>query len=364
MRFVLGLLLCLHALGPLPAMAAQASAQVQDVSSRHHVELFTTAARQSADGTHWIVPVHAWVYTPQHSHVRKAALARVLKARHGLFVTKETQANFDRRANLLFSDNHRGRRVQVEVAGRRFTLPATAPNGHARAEFELSAADVSAHARDGRLTVDAVLPEGDERRLSGTSLVLPPDGISVISDIDDTVKISNVRDHKRLFDSTCFQDFAAVPGMAPLLSGWVKRGMSVHFVSSSPWHLYAPLREMLEGASFPAATVELKQIRLKDRTILDIFKAASKTKPPPIEALLAAYPRRRFVLLGDSGELDPEIYADFARKYPGRIIQILIRNVTSAAPGDERFAKVFAGLDPILWQLFDAPTEIRWRPGH
>lgn len=340
----------------LPASAAQ------DVDPRHHVEVFTTAARQSADGTRWLVPVHVWIYTPQHSRVRKAAIATVLKQKYGLLESTATQANFDRRTNLLFADNHRGRHLTVKIAERVFDLQPTLPNGHSRGDLKIPASDVTTHARDGRLTIEVVLPQGDTRTFRGHALVVPPEGVSVISDIDDTVKISNVTVRAKLMDDTFFKDFAVVPGMGPLYASWALKGMPVHFVSSSPWHLFAPLNEMLGQAGFPAATLDLKSIRLKDSSILDLFKDASKTKPPAIEALLAAYPRRRFVLVGDSGELDPEVYAGIVRKHPGRILQILIRNVTQAHPGDTRFAKAFAGFPSDLWQLFDDPSEIRWQP--
>ena len=344
------------------AMTMPASAAQDVVACATMSRCFTTAARQSADGTRWLVPVHVWIYTPQHSRVRKAAMATVLKQKYGLQESPATQANFDRRANLLFADNHRGRRLTVKIAGRAFDLQPTQANGHSRSDFDIPAGDVTTHARDGRLTIEVVLPQGDTRTFRGHALVVPPEGVSVISDIDDTVKISNVTVRAKLMDETFFKDFAAVPGMAPLYAGWARQGMSLHFVSSSPWHLYAPLNEMLGQAGFPAATLDLKQIRLKDSSILDLFKDASKTKPPAIEALLAAYPRRRFVLVGDSGELDPEVYAGIVRKHPGRIVQILIRNVTQARPDDARFTKAFAGLPADLWQLFDDPQQIRWRP--
>ena len=306
--------------------------------------------------------MHAWVYTPQHSRLRKAALASVLKQKLELQAAPATEPNFDRRANLLFADNHRGRRLHVAIAGRQFDLPPTQPNGHSRTELEISKDDVEKHARDGGLVIEVVLPEGDTRAFRGRVLVVPPEGLSVISDIDDTVKISDVTDRAKLMDATFFKDFATVPGMAPLFAGWARQGAVIHFVSSSPWHLYAPLNEMLGQAGFPAATLDLKQIRLKDRTIADLFKNAAKTKPPAIEVFLAAYPRRRFVLVGDSGELDPEIYAGIARKHPHRIAQILIRNVTKAHPDDARFTKVFTGIPADHWQLFDEPTQIRWQP--
>jgi phosphatidate phosphatase APP1 len=47
----------------------------------------------------------------------------------------------------------------------------------------------------------------------------------------------------------------------------------------------------------------------------------------------------RFVLLGDSGEKDPEIYADVVREHPGRILAVYIREVR-LNPGDGRVEKV------------------------
>lgn len=334
----------------------------RQLAPTQHAVLFTTAARRSADGARWIVPLHAWVYTPQDSRARKAAFATVLKHGVGVAPAEDNRALFDRRVNLLFADNNRSVRLTVAIAGGRYILPPTQPNGHTRAFVELPADAVASAAPNGRLPVEIVLPAGDARALKGHALLVAPEGLSVISDIDDTVKISHVTDRARLMQSTFVQAFETVPGMGELYSRWHRQGLAVHFVSSSPWHLYAPLAEMLETGGFPPATLTLKQIRLKDRSILDLFKDAKATKPQGIEALLQAYPRRRFVLVGDSGELDPEIYAAIARKHPGRIVQILIRNVTDARADDARFMAAFAGLDPGLWQLFTAPAEIRWQP--
>jgi phosphatidate phosphatase APP1 len=82
-----------------------------------------------------------------------------------------------------------------------------------------------------------------------------------------------------------------------------------------------------------------------------------------IERLLADFPHRRFVLVGDSGEADPEIYAQVARTHPHRIDSIAIRDVTGEDSRAERYAAVFDGIDPALWQILPsdrapAPTQI------
>ena len=64
------------------------------------------------------------------------------------------------------------------------------------------------------------------------------------------------------------------------------------------------------------------------------------------------------MLIGDSGEDDPEVYAESLRRHPMQIARIYIRNVTGAKRDDERFAKVFAGVDAARWVLFDDAGEI------
>ena len=67
-------------------------------------------------------------------------------------------------------------------------------------------------------------------------------------------------------------------------------------------------------------------------TSSDFFSAVflgpqNQYKTGVIERILADFPRRRFLLVGDSGEQDPEIYGAIARKHPEQVERIFIRNV-------------------------------------
>jgi phosphatidate phosphatase APP1 len=316
-----------------------------------------TDARLDEARAEWIVPVHVWVNEPEKSVVRKAAFAEVLEQAYGLRASSETtRQNFERRVGELLVDNERGKRIVVAIGERTFELPGTGANGHALAEFRVPAAEVERLAVAGRLGMTAVLREGDARVFAGWSELVEPEGVSVVSDIDDTVKLTEVTDFAAMLERTFFLDFEAVPGMAALYRAWAAQGARFHFVSSSPWHFYAPLAEFTAHARFPSATFALKLVRFKDKTLFDLFKKGTETKPVQIERLLAAYPGRRFVLVGDSGEEDPEVYGRIAREHPGRISGIFIRNVTDATRSDARFSGAFSGLDPALWRLFDNPA--------
>ena len=140
--------------------------------------------------------------------------------------------------------------------------------------------------------------------------------MSIISDIDDTVKITHVLDRRRMWEATFYKPFEAVDGMPAAYHRLAATGAAFHYVSSSPWHLAEPLLDFLDANGLPLSSIALKQVRLKDRTRLDILKPGRETKPPEIEAILTRYPGRRFILIGDSGEDDPEVYAEALRRHP------------------------------------------------
>ncbi len=343
---------------PSTLALAQTARPVSTLGSDERIDIFTTSASLSSDGLSWFVPIHARVYRPVRSTVRKRALAALLKRTYGVDPDAEGRLRLDDRLNLLLSDNKSGRRLVIALGGREHALAATGADGHVTATLTIAAADLAGETAAGRATFGVRLDPRDPRAFTGTVLLLAPEGRAVISDIDDTVKITHVTDRSRMMQATFAKPFEAVPGMARLYQGWSAAGTSIHFVSSSPWHFYAPLTAFLDAAGFPTATVTLKQIRLKDGSIANILADASTTKPPAIEAVLKAYPKRTFVLVGDSGEQDPEIYAGFMRRYAERIEKIYIRNVTGAKPDDARFKAVFTGLDPARWQLFDDPAQL------
>ena len=347
----------LAGIGFMVSLAAGAS----NFDSDDDILFFDTAAWLDATATQWIIPIHGWVYERSDSSFRKGILSALLKMKYGLQATEATQANFDSRSRLFLTDNERGKHVWLRLGERDYVMPRTEPNGHFHEQLTLPVTQVERLAVHGRLTYTAVLPEGDHRQFIGQVHLIQPTGLSVISDIDDTIKITHVTDRKQMFDHTFFQDFQAVPGMAEVYRRWAKQGIVFHFASASPWQLYQPLREFMTAAGFPAAALQLKYVRLHpaDETFENLFKPSTEIKPHQIEPLIQAYPGHRFVLIGDSGEHDPEIYAAMMRKYPAQIARIYIRNVSGASADDEHFRSAFLGIAPDRWQLFDDPAALQ-----
>ena len=133
---------------------------------------------------------------------------------------------------------------------------------------------------------------------------------------------------------------------------------SFHLVSSSPNQLYPELQTFLDDNNFPSAEFHLKSFRLNDSSILNIFDEPTGAKTKAIESILERYPKRTFILIGDSGEADPEIYAQIARNHTDQIAAIYIRNVTQQPRTDARYQATFEGLPDDLWQVFTDPDEL------
>ena len=182
---------------------------------------------------------------------------------------------------------------------------------------------------------------------AGSAFYASPEGVSAIFDIDDTIKISNVKNKKSLIINTLTSKYQAVDEVRPIFD-YIKNldNISFHYVSASPFQLYPALQEFIEHEGFPKGSFHLRFTT----DIHDIILTKSKLmahKNAQIEKLFAAYPQRKFILVGDSGESDPEIYAAFKRKYPDRVILIAIHDLNKEGRASPRFRRVFQGISEV-----------------
>lgn len=103
--------------------------------------------------------------------------------------------------------------------------------------------------------------------------------------------------------NTFFRTATQFPGMSTVYSSWAEQGAHVHYVSNSPWQVYPALSEFIRGNNFPAGSMHLRVVNTSDL----IRKKPGQHKIDVITQILQDFPHRRFVLVGDSGERDPEM---------------------------------------------------------
>ncbi|SFD10158.1 App1 family protein [Massilia yuzhufengensis] len=154
----------------------------------------------------------------------------------------------------------------------------------------------------------------------------------IISDIDDTVLWTNVTNKLNMAlmlartNSHTRKPFKGVAAFYRALNEGVGSAENnpMFYVSSSPWHLYGPLVDFLKLQRIPVGPLLLRELSV--RQVLKINEHGNH-KLEQIERILDFYPDMQFVLIGDSGEQDPEIYTEVVRRHPASVKMIYIRNV-------------------------------------
>ncbi len=214
----------------------------------------------------------------------------------------------------LESDEVPGARVRARC-GRAGAEALTDGEGYFRLEL-------ATRAKAGWNAVEVELAE--DPRVKAKAGVLVPSmkaRFGVISDIDDTIVASNVTHKLRMIFTVALSNartrkpFAGVAAFYRALHAQLN---PVFYVSKSPWNLYAPLIEYLEIQGLPLGPLLLRDFG---------WRAEKEHKEKSIEDILRTYPKLQFVLIGDSGEKDPAIYAGVVRRHPKRIRAIYIRSV-------------------------------------
>ena len=284
----------------------------------------------------WEVEVHAWCCRLRSRRVVIPLVRKAFGFQRVRLSTTEKQT-FAERARWMLAENKRGHTIAITAGSEILELGKTRPNGRLRT----------------RITVQA--PVHHERTPLAIHF-LEPEGLSVISDIDDTIRVSHVRKRAALLRGTFVEPFRAVQGMADVYRAWSASGAQFHYLSATPWQLYVPIAAFFERHEFPRGTFHLRDFRWRDRSLLNVLASPERYKRRTIEPLLQQMPRRRFVLVGDSGQRDPEVFGELARRYPRQVRRIFIRDVGRSTPA--RYRDAFDGLDRAAWQVFSDPSEL------
>lgn len=170
--------------------------------------------------------------------------------------------------------------------------------------------------------------------------------LGVISDIDDTIKISNVTSKwkalRRLLFSNSYTS-EPIPGTSALfqrleqsIDGQIDG--DIGYVSGSPINISPAIYRFMDHRMFPVGAIELKKWGFGNGD--DSPTEQINYKLSRLRQIMTTYPKKSFLFFGDSGEKDPEIYRQITQEFPTRVKAIFINNVTQGKPTDPRFQGV------------------------
>jgi phosphatidate phosphatase APP1 len=258
-------------------------------------------------------------------------------------------ANLRHMAALFLTDEVAGLRVETDGASAvtdeegYFTLRAPrgdAPPGWTRVPLRIAGRPETV------VSAPAFIPKPD-----------PP--FLTISDIDDTVLRTGAWSLARnLWTSLTgnahtrevFEDATA------LLTACAQAGSPVFYVSSSPWNLHGFLNDVLSRAGAPRGPMFLTDYGLSEAGFIKQSHAAHKRAA--IERLLDAHPGAPALLLGDTGQRDAAIYAEVARRRPGRVRAVALREAGGPQDAADVAALRAAGAQAASGPTLPAPDAL------
>lgn len=236
-----------------------------------------------------------------------------------------------------------GTDLEVEVAG--VTVPLTSGR---------------AGIIDAEVTVETGLPPGPSQaflRVPGREPVAATVHVAagepvrgLVCDIDDTVWITGLSHPARAAWRTLMGHSStrrSVPGMARLLRAAVEGEAHppVIYLSNGPWNLAGPVARFLDRHHFPPGALLMTDWGITPRRW---FRDGRQHKASSLARLVEDMPTVKWVLVGDDGEHDPELYSNFAAAHPTHVAAIALRQVQAGSRSAGRHDSGQVGATPLV----------------
>ncbi|MFI7580939.1 App1 family protein [Kocuria kalidii] len=249
------------------------------------------------------------------------------------------------------------------IAGWRRLLTLESPGTEVRIELAGTTTTVtsdSAGIVDVRLPLDTPLAPGTSTALlhldgreqvPATVHVMSGEPVrGVICDIDDTVWVTGISHPVRASWRTLSGSSStrqSVPGMARLLRTAVEGQdhPGVVYLSNGPWNFVGPVTRFLARHDFPAGAVLMTDWGVTPHRW---FRDGREHKSSSLARLVEDLPHVTWVLVGDDGEHDPDIYGELAKTHPDRVAALALRQVRPGAPDSADQEKSSVNGVPVL----------------
>ncbi|ETS80948.1 hypothetical protein PFICI_08477 [Pestalotiopsis fici W106-1] len=338
----------------------------RSVSKKDTVWLFDNTAYRNSKTGRWEAEFVSAVFAQHPSCVVIDAVTTVAKE-IGLEDSNPEHATIEERILPFLQDIRPGTQVKALHAGNlSLSLGPGGRNGISNDIKKLK------NSHDGSLLVPsfAKVPVGANGLLEMRTFFAEPDGWGVISDIDDTIKITMTSDPIGILRSTFVDSPTPCPGMPELyefLHATIKETSPFFYLSASPYNLYPFLREF-RNDYYPPGTIILRDSSFMSLPGLlsQLTLGTGEYKVDRMKKIHSWLPKRNMICIGDSTQADPESYGEIYRAFPGWVKLILIRKVIDIASigieaknEPERFEEAFNDVPRDRWHVFEDPAECK-----
>ncbi|KAH8601532.1 hypothetical protein B0O99DRAFT_648248 [Bisporella sp. PMI_857] len=335
-----------------------------NISANDTVWLFDNTAYRNPKTGKWEAEFVAAVFD-QDTGLEVSTVVADLAEKLGIGRGDAQEEIIRQRLMLFMQSILPGRKVKVTF-GQKDEL-ALGPGGRYGISSDIK--PLRADFKDGDIVPSvAKVPQGANGVLHMNTAFAEPEGWAVISDVDDTIKVTQTSSPIGIIQSTFVAQATPVAGM-PELYTFIQRLISNSapwfYLSASPYNLYPFLADFRQRY-YPQGTLILRDASWMNLAGLlsNLTLGTQEYKVERMTKVNSWLPKRKMILIGDSTQSDPEAYGEIYNKNKKWVKLILIRRVDDiAAVGIEeknepqRFEKAFKHIPKNVWHVFDNPEE-------
>lgn len=320
---------------------------VPSVAFRDH----SSSTKSPAD---WILYNQGWYYE------ENPLQARLMEKSLEIVVRKDLDIN---RVRMFTAEGKKKKDICIDGLSRSMCTK-TDDDGRITNTFAVTNEEVELFRQpgtsDGRISFQASIPK-TTLKATGEIYLCDDEGITFISDIDDTIKVTGVTSTTQTLINTFSGNFKAVEGMPEIYRYWEEKYKATFaYLTASPDQLYPFLREFFDREQFPIGSAHMRHFTWLDSNFITFFMSTSymKKKTETLQMFLKNTINRRFVLLGDIFQKDPDIYANIYAQYPDRIERIFIRKYANDDEGQKRLETLFKDIPSHKWATFEKGADL------
>ncbi|OTA96331.1 hypothetical protein M434DRAFT_392989 [Hypoxylon sp. CO27-5] len=192
---------------------------------------------------------------------------------------------------------------------------------------------------------------------NATAYLVPPTGFTIISDIDDILRVTKIYDPKEGLLNSFARAFTPWMNMPEIYANWSATipNFHFHYLTTTPEQVTRNYMEFIYK-TYPLGSFDTRPLNFSDvSATLSIRKAL-------LDKIFQTFPQRKFVLVADTSNSDVmKDYPQLVRDYPSQVQCIFLRNTTATDSSDlfPYDTSGFEGMDQRQYMFFVTPDDLR-----
>ena len=191
---------------------------------------------------------------------------------------------------------------------------------------------------------------------NSTAYLVPNEGLTVVSDIDDILRVTKIYQPKQGLLNSFARPFRPWMSMPDIYANWSSSLSEIHFhyLTTTPEQATRNYMEFIY-ANYPGGSFDTRPLNFSD------ISATLAIRKFLLDKVFQTFPNRKFILVADTSNSDVmKDYPAMVKEYPGQVQCIFLRNTSATDPSDKfpYDTSGFEGIDQRKYMFFRVPDDL------